>query len=75
MTARQRLSAGVKVPSWAERAVPLLGIVVWLACLLRWGHLAELVTQWQLVAAFGVVIAVGEYFRFTLEDGREVAPM
>jgi len=75
VTARLRLATGVKVPAWAERAVPLFAVGTWVVCLLRWGPLVELLSQWQLVAAFGVIIAVGEYFRFTLEDGREVAPM
>ncbi len=68
-------ATGARVPAWAERAVTVFAVAIWVSTLLRWGYLSQLLAQWPLVLAFGAVIAVGEYFRFTLEEGREIAPM
>ena len=63
-------------PQLASRAIVALAVVLGLICVWRGavelGHRPDLV---PLLLGFAAVIALGEAFRFRVEDSRELAPM
>ena len=71
----RRRDGGGRIPRRAERWVIGLAIGVFATCAVQTFRVANVESVWLTTLAFGAVIAIGEYFRFRVEDEREIAPM